>query len=98
MQNLVPGSESPQDDHATAQQEEQEAWDVDDVELEFFDINCVTEQREEVEPKPEVLSTQASCSNCLPTNQSPLIDAEERALSDLFKYIRLEVIGKKLLQ
>lgn len=86
LQNLVPGSESPQDDHATAQQEEQEAWDVDDVELEFFDINCVTEQREEVEPKQEVLSTQASCSNCLPTNQSPLIDAEERALLNLLKF------------
>jgi len=86
LQHLVPCSESPQDDHATAQQEEQEAWDVDDVELEFFDINCVTEQREEEEPKPEVLSTQASCSNCLPTNQSPLIDAEERALLNLLKF------------
>ena len=59
---------------------------MDDVELEFFDINCVTEQREEVEPKPEVLSTQTSCSNCLPTNQSPLIDAEERALLNLLKF------------
>lgn len=86
MQDLVPCSESPQEEHAAAQQKEQEAWDVDDVELEFFDINCVTEQREEVEPKPEVLSTQTSCSNCLPNNQSPLIDAEERALLNLLKF------------
>lgn len=86
LQDLVPCSEIPQEEQAAAQQKEQEAWDVDDVELEFFDINCVTEQREEVEPKPEVLSTQTSCSNCPPTNQSPLIDAEERALLNLLKF------------
>ena len=70
----VPCSESPQEEQA-AQQKEQEAWDVEDVELEFFDINGMTEQREET-----------SCSNCLPNNQGSLIDAEERALLNLLKF------------
>lgn len=85
LQDLVPCSESSPEEQA-AQQKEQEAWDVEDVELEFFDINSVTEQREEAEPKPEPLSTQTSCSNCLPNNQGPLIDAEERALLNLLKF------------
>lgn len=85
MQDLVPCSESTQEEHEV-QQKEQEAWDVEDVELEFFDINGITEQREEVEPMPEVLSMQTSCSNCLPNSQSPLIDAEERALLNLLKF------------
>lgn len=87
MQDLVPCSESPHEEQEAAQQKEQEAWDVEDVELEFFDINSMTEQREEVEPKPEVLlAQQNSCANCLPNNQSSLIDAEERALLNLLKF------------
>ncbi|KAL9982066.1 hypothetical protein ACROYT_G010856 [Oculina patagonica] len=87
LQDLVPCSESLHEEQEAAQQKEQEAWDVEDVELEFFDINSMTEQREEVEPKPEVLlAQQNSCANCLPNNQSSLIDAEERALLNLLKF------------
>lgn len=85
LQDLVPCSESPPEEQAS-HQKEQEAWDVEDVELEFFDINSLTEQREEAEPKPEPLSNQTSCSNCLPSNQGSLIDAEERALLNLLKF------------
>lgn len=44
------------------------------------------EQREEVEQKQEVSSSQPGCANCLPTNQGPVIDAEERALLNLLKF------------
>ena len=46
----------------------------------------MTEQREELEAKPEGLSPQTGCANCLPNNQGSLIDAEERALLNLLKF------------
>lgn len=84
LQNLLPCSEAPQEEQPA--QHEQDAWSVEDVQLEFFDINCAPEQREEGERKPEVPPSQTSCANCLPTNQGPVIDAEERALLNLLKF------------
>ena len=84
--DLLPSSESPREEQAAHHKDQGDAWSVEDVQLEFFDINCMPEQREEVERKPEVTSSQTSCSNCLTTNQGPVIDAEERALLNLLKF------------
>ena len=84
--DLLPCSDGPQEEEPA--QHDQDAWSVEDVQLEFFDINCMPEQRgEEVERKTEVPSApQGGCANCLPTNQGPVIDAEERALLNLLKF------------
>jgi len=84
LHDLLPCSEAPQEEQPA--QHEQDAWSVEDVQLEFFDINCAPEQREEGERKPEVPPSQTSCADCLPTNQGPVIDAEERALLNLLKF------------
>ena len=83
LHDLSPCPESSQEEQPA--QCDQDAWSVEDVQLEFLDISCVPEQREENEPKSEV-SSQTGCANCLPVNQGPVIDAEERALLNLLKF------------
>ena len=83
MRDLLPCPESPQEEQPA--QPDQDAWSVEDVQLEFFDISCMPEQREELGRKQEV-SSQTGCANCLPANQAPVIDAEERALLNLLKF------------
>ena len=83
----LPSSESPQEEQpAPPHKDQNEAWSVEDVHLEFFDINCMPEQREEVQAKPDGSSSQASCATCHSTNQGPVIDAEERALLNLLRF------------
>lgn len=83
LRDLLPCPESPQEEQPA--QPDQDAWSVEDVQLEFFDISCMPEQREELGRKQEV-SSQTGCANCLPANQAPVIDAEERALLNLLKF------------
>lgn len=83
LQDLLPCPETPPDEEPA--QPDQDAWSVEDVHLEFFDINCMPEQKEKAEQKPDV-SPQTGCTNCLPDNQGPIIDAEERALLNLLKF------------
>ena len=82
LHDLSPCAESSQEEQPA--QGDQDAWSVEDVQLEFLDISCVPEQRDDDERKSEV-SSQTGCANCLPVNQGPVIDAEERALLNLLK-------------
>ena len=83
----LPSSESPREEQpAPPHKDQNEAWSVEDVHLEFFDINCMPEQREEVQAKPDGSSSQASCATCHSSNQGPVIDAEERALLNLLRF------------
>lgn len=83
LHDLSPCAESSQEEQPA--QCDQDAWSVEDVQLEFLDISCVPEQRDDNERKSEV-SSQTGCANCLPVNQGPVIDAEERALLNLLKF------------
>ena len=83
LHDLSPCPESSQEEQPA--QCDQDAWSVEDVQLEFLDISCVPEQRDENGPKSEV-SSQTGCANCLPVNHGPVIDAEERALLNLLKF------------
>ncbi|KAK2574347.1 E3 ubiquitin-protein ligase TRIM37 [Acropora cervicornis] len=83
LHDLSPCADSSQEEQPA--QCDQDAWSVEDVQLEFLDISCVPEQRDDNERKSEV-SSQTGCANCLPVNQGPVIDAEERALLNLLKF------------
>lgn len=85
LHDLSPCADSSQEEQPAHAQCDQDAWSVEDVQLEFLDISCVPEQRDDNERKSEV-SSQTGCANCLPVNQGPVIDAEERALLNLLKF------------
>ena len=89
LQDHTPCTETPEDEHPA--QEEQEAWNLEDVELELLDSNCVAKPHcnKEGELKPEVPSAQGNCQHdpLVPSSaQGPVIDAEERALLNLLKF------------